>query len=92
MTLPLTKRQEQLWRYIKSCERSPSYDEMAHALGYSCRGQRVYDIVTALHRKGYVRKVQGGSRNIVAIDPNQNVLRDIPTAELSAELARRLAG
>lgn len=89
MTLPLTERQEELWRFLKSCQRSPTYEEMAQALGYTCRGQRVADLVDALILKGFARKIKGGSRNIIPIDPNEAVLTTTPTSDLLAELERR---
>lgn len=89
MNLPLTARQEMLWRFIASCKRSPSYDEMAKALGYACRGQRIVDMVDALERKGFVRRVAKGARNVVALDHCVE-LAAIPTNRLADELARRL--
>lgn len=89
MTLPLTERQEALWRFLKSCERSPTYEEMSRALGYSGKGQRVFDIVTALERKGYARRLPTGARNVVALDPHDD-LSTFSTEALATELARRL--
>lgn len=88
MTLPLTAQQEKLWRFIMSCERSPTYDEMAEALGYSCRGQRTVEVVNALERKGYLRRFPG-HRTLVAIDPMHPPMEEIPTSALLAELERR---
>lgn len=89
MTLPLTERQEALWRFIKSCERSPTYEEMSRALGYACKGQRIYDLVSALEAKGFVRKLRGGARNVVALDP-QIDLAGVSTDALMRELERRI--
>lgn len=88
-TLPLTPRQEQLWRFIASCNRSPTYDEMAKALGYSCRGARITQLVQSLERKGFVARQSYAARSIVAINPND--LKRFPTEALQAELSSRLA-
>lgn len=89
MTLPLTERQEALWRFIKSCERSPTYEEMSRALGYAGKGQRIFDLVSALVTKGYVRKLPGGARNVVALDP-QIDLAGVSTDALLREIETRL--
>jgi hypothetical protein len=87
MTLPLTPKQEKLWRFIASCERSPTYDEMAQALGLKCRGGRVVEVVRALERKGFVHRGVG-ARSIVAMRPNPD-LAAISTDDLIVELTRR---
>lgn len=89
MTLTLTPKQERVWRYIASCGRSPTYDEMARDLGYKGRGQLNLTIL-ALKERGYVKYVPRRPRSLVALNP----LRDLSiysTPELEAELARRLA-
>jgi SOS-response transcriptional repressor LexA len=87
MTLPLTPKQERLWRYIRSCERSPSFEEMRHALGYGGRGN-VARMVEVLVAKGYAQHVPHRARSIVAIDPQES-LTNARTSELIAELERR---
>ena len=90
MTLPLTENQEKLWRYIQGCDRSPTFEEMAVAMGMSCRGGQVSQIVDALEAKGYVRRIPYRSRSIVALDPETtSSLRHVKTSELMAELERR---
>jgi SOS-response transcriptional repressor LexA len=88
MTLPLTEKQEKLWRFIASCERSPSHDEMTAALGGKVRGARTHEVVLALEAKGYVRRTPRLARSIVALDPSVG-LNGITTSELLAELERR---
>jgi SOS-response transcriptional repressor LexA len=68
MTMPLTARQEQLWRYIKSCERSPSFTEMQKALGLDSKSG-VHRLVTALEQKGFILRTPNVVRSIVAIEP-----------------------
>ena len=88
MTLPLTPQQEKLWRFIMSCERSPTHDEMAKELGYPCRGTLTANIVNTLERKGYLRRFPG-HRGVVAIDPMHPPMEEITTSALLAELERR---
>jgi SOS-response transcriptional repressor LexA len=87
-TLPLTEKQERLWRFIKSCERSPTYDEMAVALGHKVKGQRVFDAIGALEAKGFVKRLPGRARSIVALDPALS-LKSFSNSELLAELEQR---
>ena len=89
MTLPLTKQQEKLWRFIKSCDRSPTYDEMGKALGIVSRSC-ISALVLQLKERGYVTYTPARARTVVAVDPALD-LADIPTPVLAAELARRLA-
>lgn len=89
MTLPLTQKQEQLWRYIKSCERSPSYTEMAVALyGHVNAKGRINNLVCALKERGLVHYIPNRARSIVALEPSARV-SVITTAELAAEIERR---
>lgn len=91
MTLPLTEKQERLWRYIKSCERSPTYAEMARDLGHKVKGAAIHRTVEALEAKGYVCRTRGRARSVIAIDPPANA-PVITTAALMAELDRRGLG
>jgi SOS-response transcriptional repressor LexA len=87
MTLPLTEAQEKLWLYIRSCERSPSSEEMAAAMGTSSKG-RINELVTTLSAKGYVSYMRYRARSVVALDPSRSLL-DFKTSELLAELEKR---
>jgi SOS-response transcriptional repressor LexA len=92
MTLPLTAKQEQLWRYIKSCKRSPSYTEMAMALyGHHNAKGRINNLVCALKERGFVDYVPSRARTIVALDPPTKASA-IPTSALLLELTRRGIG
>ena len=88
MTLPLTAKQERVWRYIRAAERSPSYREMERDLGYNI--VRLNDVIVALKEKGFVTYIPRRARSIVALDPQQD-LSSYPTEALAAELHRRLA-
>jgi SOS-response transcriptional repressor LexA len=86
--LPLTEQQEKLWRFIKGCERSPSYDEMMAALGTNSRGH-VSMMIAALRDKGYVSYLPNRARSIVALEPHTAILTRVKTSDLLAELERR---
>jgi SOS-response transcriptional repressor LexA len=90
MTLPLTAKQERIWRYIKGRERSPSYDEICKDLGYSSRGE-LHRTINAIKRKGYVDYVPYCARSLVALDPNIE-LGGVQTSSLIAEVERRGVG
>ena len=89
-TLPLTERQERLWRFIKSCHRSPSFDEMLEHMGLQSKSG-ICRMIDALEAKGYARRSKYRVRSVVAVDPATDLSR-FSTAELASELARRLAG
>jgi len=89
VTLPLTEKQEKLWRFIASCPRSPSYEEMReHMKLYGKSG--VHRLLQQLKERGCVDYTPGKARTVVALCP-RTVLARIPTETLQAELARRLA-
>lgn len=92
MTLPLTAKQEQLWRFIKSCERSPSYTEMAMALyGHVHAKGRINNLVCALKERGFVDYIPNRARSIVALEPPATAAF-MPTTALMLELSRRGVG
>jgi repressor LexA len=68
VTLPLTQRQEQLWRFIRSCDRSPSFVEMQEALGLASKSG-VHRIISSLEAKGFVQRIPGLCRSITATQP-----------------------
>lgn len=88
-TTPLTAKQERIWRYIKSCERSPTYRQVAADLGLKSVGE-LHASVLSLKRRGYVTYIPGVARSLVALDPVSE-LAGFSTSELASELARRLA-
>lgn len=67
MTLPLTERQEQLWRYIKSCARSPSFQQMADALGTVSKGE-VHRLLAQLEKRGFIKRAKNTARSVVALE------------------------
>lgn len=86
--LPLTEKQERVWRYIRSCKRSPTYAEMQRDLGYNSRGE-LHKCVQALRRKGFIAGAEyGAARSLVPLEPKAD-LAIFPTDALAAELARR---
>lgn len=84
--LPLTVRQEQLWRYIRSCERSPTYSEMALALygNVNAKG-RVNILISALKERGFVDYIPNRARSIVALDPPASTLSILTAASATTE-------
>jgi len=88
VTLPLTEQQEKLWRFIRSCERSPSFAEMSEAMGLSSKSG-VHRLVRGLETKGFIRRTPGLTRAIVALDAPRADLAKVSTSELFAELERR---
>jgi SOS-response transcriptional repressor LexA len=89
VTLPLTEKQEQLWRYIKSCERSPSYHEMALELyGRTSAKGRINELIVALKGRGFVDYIPNRARSVVALNPSES-LSKASTVALIAELERR---
>lgn len=89
MTLPLTAKQERVWRYIRSCERSPTYREILAALGERSTG-RLNEVICSLKERGFISYIPNRHRSLVALDP-QHDLEAFPTEMLAAELARRRA-
>lgn len=94
MTRPLTAVQEQALEFIRSCDRSPSYREIASGIGSASTG-RVFRIVRALERKGFLTRVGGKignksmARSLTVTEGPAPGLSDYTTEQLLAELSRR---
>ena len=88
MTLPLTEKQERIWRYIKSCKRSPTYREILRDLNYTSTG-RLNEVIVSLRERGFVDYIPGRARSLVAIEPD--ALARFSTNAIAAEMARRLS-
>lgn len=86
MSVPLTENQEKVWLFIKSCRRSPTYDEMMAGTGIARANLNA--AVKTLKEKGYVDYLPYRARSIVAIDPEKS-LKHFAVSELLAELERR---
>ena len=88
-TLPLTARQEKLLRLIETMHTTrgyaPSLQELAHAMDISSL-QGVKDHLSALERKGYVRRAPGRRRAIEVLH------RLVPLAGSLPILGRVAAG
>ena len=87
-TLPLTEKQEKLWRFIASCERSPTYSEMCEAADTKSIGS-IRFMVNLLEKRGLVRRTPGRWRSTVACLPERGTLDAWTDAELIEELERR---
>jgi SOS-response transcriptional repressor LexA len=86
-TLPLTEKQERLWRFIASCERSPSYAEMCEAVGTRSIGS-IGVMVKRLRERGLISQRAGRWRSVTALEPRGS-LDAWSDAELIVELERR---
>lgn len=86
MTLPLTPQQELVWRYIRSCKTSPTYDEMARDLKINRSSASA--AVCGLKERGYVSFIPQKARTLVALDPHLS-LAHFSTEALTQELVRR---
>jgi SOS-response transcriptional repressor LexA len=93
--IPLTDKQEKVWRFIASCERSPSYHEIRDGAGIrAIKGiQRTLD---RLEELGYIRRTKHRKRGIeLLVRPDgQRVTRfrglsDFTDRQLEDELERR---
>ena len=91
-TLPLTERQEKLWRFIRSCDRSPTFEEMALEMDVAV-GAQITRLIDALEAKGFVRRTRARARSVIAIDPRIHddalPLAAYSDSELIEELERR---
>ncbi len=87
----MTPRQVQLIDflrdYIGSRGSSPSFQEMAAAIGVSSKA-RVFRLLNALEDQGLVRRVRGRVRSIELVTERHG-LRTATVDEIRAELARR---
>jgi repressor LexA len=80
-TIPLTERQERLLRIIETSVAKrgyvPTLQEMASAMGIASL-QGVKDHLTALERKGYLRRTPGRRRAIEVTQPITPIAGSIP--------------
>ncbi|MBM4254956.1 MAG: transcriptional repressor LexA [Deltaproteobacteria bacterium] len=80
-TIPLTERQERLLRIIETSVSKrgyvPTLEEMAQAMDITSL-QGVKDHLTALERKGYLRRTPGRRRAIEVIQPITPIAGSIP--------------
>lgn len=95
----LTVKQADLLSYLRTAQAqnfTPTYDEMAGAMGIVSRGN-IHRLVTALVERGYVERTQYGVRSIRVrerrLHPDEIGkvdLTKVPAAALLAELRRRV--
>ena len=95
--LPLTHKQEQLWRYLATCRRSPTFSEMMGELGLASKSG-VYKLLNSLEERGFIRRIRNRPRAIELIEqPSLSLglgnaeLASFSTVELREELRRREA-
>jgi len=88
----LTVKQAELLSFLRHRQRAgvtPSYDEMASALGIYKSG--VFRLLTGLQARGYVERGYGMARSVRVFDESyqKNPLARFPIEALTAELQRR---
>lgn len=90
--IPLTEKQAELLRYLRSCETCPNFDEMMEALHLKSKSG-VHRLISALEERGYIKRIPNRARCIEILPqptlPDENTLSAIPTAKLAAEARRR---
>lgn len=88
--IPLTKKQAELLDYLKSCKRSPSFDEMRQALGAKSKSG-VHRLVSALEERGYIRRVFNRARCIEIVEQPKlpENLVQFTNEQLASEADRR---
>lgn len=94
MSQGLTTNQANLLDLLRSSERTPSYAEMARALGFKSRSM-ICRIIDALEERGFIERLPGKYRSIRLIEkpePWTDIdvhLAGVSTKDLIAELRRR---
>lgn len=83
---PLTARQSELLTFLKRCDTSPSFEEMAQHLGIASKSG-IHRLLTSLQERGFIRRRVGAKRAIELVQPDP--LRTVLTVDLIAELQRR---
>lgn len=88
--IPLTPKQEELLRYLRSCERCPTFDEMKDALGLKSKSG-VHRLVVGLESKGFIRRLRDRARAIELVEKPQlpPSLSVYPVRDLVHEARRR---
>ena len=89
----LTPKQDELLRYLMARERSgegtPSYEEMAKALGVASKSN-VHRLIEGLEERGYVHRIPNRARQLTVTKPwAGQSLKLVPTADLARELRNR---
>jgi len=90
--IPLTAKQEELWRYLQSCERCPSFQQMADAVGVKSKS-RIHALITGLEERGLVSRLKNRARAIsvhASPTPERTPLAHYTLGELLDEVGRRL--
>lgn len=93
--IPLTERMDDLLAYLRSCDRTPSYEEMRAEMGLA-NVSSVHRIIVALERRGFIERQPHVARCIRILDRPRPLSRadlsGVSTADLMAELAARGEG
>lgn len=86
MTQGITRKQAELLNYLRSCETTPSFEEMRAALGLSSKSG-VHRLVEALVERGRIRRRYNRARSIEVLEDTG--LRQFSTDALLKELGSR---
>lgn len=91
----LTARQAQLLAYLRSRSDTPSFEEMAVALGLKSKSN-IHRLIEALMERGFIARIPNRARAIQVLDkpmpfsaPRHGALSHFSSADLRQELARR---
>lgn len=91
----LTERQATLLNFLRERgEHSPSYDEMAAAIGVKAKSN-AHTLVRQLEQRGFIKRLPNRARAIQVLEKPDipevytPALRDIPIAHLKREMKRR---
>tara|TARA_R110000744_G_scaffold348517_1_gene454109 strand:- start:488 stop:889 length:402 start_codon:yes stop_codon:yes gene_type:complete len=89
MKYALTKRQSEAYAfirtYVKEKGMSPTYEEIASALGLSSRSQS-HDVVRRLQARGYITYLKGQGRSITIVTDDMRDEQDLRAIKIAAAL------
>jgi repressor LexA len=61
--MPLTRKQRELFDYLRSCDDCPSFIEMRDALGLTSKSG-IHRLLSALEERGYITRLHNRARAI----------------------------
>lgn len=92
MTQGLTQQQADLLGYLRNSDRTPSYAEMARAIGLKSRSG-IFRLIEALETRGFIERLPNKSRAVRLLEEprlwSDVSLRSVSTSNLIGELRRR---
>jgi SOS-response transcriptional repressor LexA len=89
---PLTQKQAELLRYLKSRKTCPSFEEMMKALGLRSKSG-VHRLIEALIERGHIKRLPNRARAIELVEephlPDTAILAALPIHAIAREIRRR---